>query len=1669
MSGIRDKFKDIAETLFNNAISGLSDGRPQLSAQKVFFSICYGPQRAKTVKGIGGTLRAAFDAALERALKIVSQNEALPKWVLVNVVEKEISCPAAEYYDILNRIKPGYLRYGVSFDNRYATVFLEQEINAASMIKYGGGGYTLDAAKITDYIRIQSGGATGVTFSAPKADSPVVLFEVKSRFYDSGEYFEIDSSPASLRAGLRIVNFEEKPELRVETARKVVAACFTADCAAINSADGFAATMENSADNPTGVDNDALFSAALPAVMFPEMAMFFTSPETVAYGAFVRGKNFDERDSVAVRFFTDYYNRHKNKTLLNGDTGTKSKIITTRYNPYAHKIAESYGLAADEFENMYDFFQNSVQTETREIGPDEVEQLFPTVKREGWKDIYTHQKAEYADNPKNVGYKVFKKDVCEAYAHYENGVLSYISYYDLVKKREKRAIYDCRGFISCKRLMNEERLVMSEEFLTPAGELTVEKTYRVEDGHSDIMVVRVKYDGTWRCFSDEEEFLAFYWDISARLHGDNGRQVATHNTDKSADSGRQVNVHTDKSAVSQETPKETASEKLAISIIIPHYNRAELIMMCLDSIAVNDYPQELYEVIVVDDCSTENIDAVRNYSKIKNFHVYQLEKNSGVASVPRNYGIAKAVGEYALFIDSDDMISARLLSESMRIAQAGDCDAVIIPKISQRFTAAAFRTLTDDLTKIKLDTLSDLSVLVASDNYAIGKLFRMDLVRQFGIRFPETLKFSEDTCFCRWFYAVSKTMGVCASESYFLRDWDEGTLSHHAMSNNEMYEHVSFITRNIFSIPDEFAPIDRKARAIDSSMKLDAVRAMLGTPYYTALLNEKYGKHFAAMRNAPRISNETREFIDKVALAKPIARNRDKLEIVFMPYRASTWDSLESIWLAAKNDPDCNVYVVPLPYRDPGSGELISDAESFPYYVPITAYGDYDFCERLPDIVYINDPYDQYREIAPIDDKYHSYNLKKYTGMMVYVPYYGTLGAMNPDTEVYKALIYVSKHVDKVITQSEKFSEFYAKDASANKFAALGSPKMDKLINAKKENYALPEEWRKIIGDKKIILYNTHLVNIRDPKRDMIAKLRYVISVFEKRADVVLWWRPHPSIEVELKTRNPQGFDAYRRLVEEYKAAGIGIYDDTPDLHRALVWSDAYYGDYGSLIRMCGVVGKPIMIQDAVMKNENSGVTGKPAIIQDVVRKNENFYNIQFFEVYDDGENFWFTAAQFNALFKMDKQNWVAEYMGSFPNEINRGRLYSQITEHGGKLYFTPAYANEIGVYDIAAGRFEKISFARDDYNAPRRYEFHATVAYGKHILFLGCLNPSIMRLDTESERIDYFTDWVKLFAGISEGTGPYFWGVCISGNKIFMPTMNTNAVVAFDMDRCVSQLYEAGSKGQKYGEICFDGENYWLVPLYDGAIVKWNPDTNECNEYSGYPAGFEFGKPDVGINFGAITFVDGYIWLLPWRANMAIKINVLDGSMSAAEEFMDECNCEGEEVFKWNYYISLAAGDKLYARTGKTNRFIEYDFKTKQRREEGIALSQETVQKLSESNSALFYINIKRRLSVNGCNFRENQTRAVPSLKFDTSLARVLSLQGFLKYLYPSLTWVPSLQGFLNYVVTEFEGKAALSAKQIEAYGTVAANLDGTCGAKIHECVKKEVPKPNQDIKILI
>ena len=109
------------------------------------------------------------------------------------------------------------------------------------------------------------------------------------------------------------------------------------------------------------------------------------------------------------------------------------------------------------------------------------------------------------------------------------------------------------------------------------------------------------------------------------------------------------------------------SEYPSFSVIIPTYNRAALIEATLESVLSQTYPH--YEVVVVDDCSTDNTDAViEPYLKAGKVRYFKNERNSERAH-SRNVGLEKAVGDFATLLDSDDFMYPSNLADAAAFAR----------------------------------------------------------------------------------------------------------------------------------------------------------------------------------------------------------------------------------------------------------------------------------------------------------------------------------------------------------------------------------------------------------------------------------------------------------------------------------------------------------------------------------------------------------------------------------------------------------------------------------------------------------------------------------------------------------------------------------------------------------------------------------------------------------------------------------------------------------------------------------------------------------------------------------------------------------------------------------------------------------------------------------------
>ena len=594
----------------------------------------------------------------------------------------------------------------------------------------------------------------------------------------------------------------------------------------------------------------------------------------------------------------------------------------------------------------------------------------------------------------------------------------------------------------------------------------------------------------------------------------------------------------------------------------------------------------------------------------------------------------------------------------------------------------------------------------------------------------------------------------------------------------------------------------------------------------------------------------------------------NEIEVVFFPYKASMWDSLESVWLAALNDPQCDAFVVPIPYYEKINqkdfGKMHYEGELYPDYVPIVDWREYDAEVRNPDVVYIHYAYDDMTQNYSVHPNFFSKRLKECCETLVYIPYY--VQATN-DVPEYNGYLPGIVNADYVIVQSqgvrqayiEQYSKYYNAHKNAEqlknpeeKFVALGSPKFDKVFSSEKEDFELPEDWKRLIYKpdgtaKKIILYNNHMFAWIDGGEQYFKKLLSVFEMFSKREDVVLWWRPHPSTEQNFRALRPQMLEAYYSTVEAYRRAGFGIYDDTPELHRAIAWTDAYYGDGSSLVAMVQAAGKAVMYAESPLYNNNA-ITYKAAFSNSVmsfVTVNANLYASVNLE---NGE-----IVPIEFLGEADK---LFEYYSTYETQD--------------KTFFSPYNASIIAVFNKTAIMLTYIPLEKYKGSAEPPY-FGQIVQYKNSLYFIPINFPGILEIDIDTEDITVHTGWekdVKAIAFENDENGSIRGIPCIIDNRLMVACESANAVLEFDMDTGRWQIINIGKENISYLNVCNDGDTLWLLGRNKPVLVKKNKDSISTVDLSKY-AGNE------KTNYYIWCFTKGeFLWLIPCTAEKILKIN---------------------------------------------------------------------------------------------------------------------------------------------------------------------------------------------------
>lgn len=289
-------------------------------------------------------------------------------------------------------------------------------------------------------------------------------------------------------------------------------------------------------------------------------------------------------------------------------------------------------------------------------------------------------------------------------------------------------------------------------------------------------------------------------------------------------------------------------KRTMVSVVIPVYQAAGHLENCLKSILNQTHKNK--EIILIDDGSVDGSakicdDYAARYREIRCIH----QKNKGV-SCARNLGINMAQGQYILFVDSDDYVDENYLKDAVMAMQHENIDMYLCGFQAVRKKGNIVERkqypLLDEGEQLVANIGFDFIKLFQSNVlHAIGtKVYRMDIIEKYGIRFEENWKYYEDVFFCLNYLYHCNRIYIQKKVMYFYQTDIANSLSKH--KNNRKYENVHDTYRLLARLI-KLDRCDNKKKELFYKLYLDDINTLLrlklaSQKYYNILINRLYKK-----------------------------------------------------------------------------------------------------------------------------------------------------------------------------------------------------------------------------------------------------------------------------------------------------------------------------------------------------------------------------------------------------------------------------------------------------------------------------------------------------------------------------------------------------------------------------------------------------------------------------------------------------------------------------------------------------------------------------------------------------------------------------------------------------------------------------------------------------------
>lgn len=202
------------------------------------------------------------------------------------------------------------------------------------------------------------------------------------------------------------------------------------------------------------------------------------------------------------------------------------------------------------------------------------------------------------------------------------------------------------------------------------------------------------------------------------------------------------------------------------SVIIPVYNASATLRRCLESL-VPQLRNDI-EVLLINDGSLDDSGEICREYERKYRQMRCFDKENGGVSSARNLGLDHASGEYVLFVDSDDVVSAGCFEQFDRLTERAPTDfyqfsvsVVCHGEIDERRAAPRERISGAEMTQVLTEGFYNRSLFAP-----VAKLFKRSILEAGSLRFENGLRIGEDLVFVYMYALIAESMAVSSEIVY---------------------------------------------------------------------------------------------------------------------------------------------------------------------------------------------------------------------------------------------------------------------------------------------------------------------------------------------------------------------------------------------------------------------------------------------------------------------------------------------------------------------------------------------------------------------------------------------------------------------------------------------------------------------------------------------------------------------------------------------------------------------------------------------------------------------------------------------------------------------------------------------------------------------------------------